>query len=275
MTEAEWLACRKPGPMIEYLEVGVNAPCRKLRLFGVACCRRVWHLLAHQQARESVEVAELYADGLVRAARLRAAHRKSSALCKTLHLPPESIRMDRAACNAAVAADWVCAGDDSFRTNPRINELVPGGYAAAAAAYVAGATADAAFYATYQGDDALDLAQRRNAEGLPTPADPIWAAEEEAQSGVLRCIFGNPFRPPCPLPSALLTWNDGTIPRLARSIYEERRLPGGDFDPERLAVLADALEDAGCEDEELLAHVRSPGPHVRGCWAVAALAGRT
>jgi hypothetical protein len=55
---------------------------------------------------------------------------------------------------------------------------------------------------------------------------------------------------------------------LARAAYEERSLPSGTIDPARLAVLADALEDSGCNDPALLGHLRGPGPHVRGCWAL-------
>ena len=53
-----------------------------------------------------------------------------------------------------------------------------------------------------------------------------------------------------------------------------RSLPAGTLDPARLAVLADALEDAGCTDAGLLGHLRGPGPHVRGCWAVDLLIGK-
>ena len=56
-------------------------------------------------------------------------------------------------------------------------------------------------------------------------------------------------------------WNGRTVPRLARALYEERA-----FD--RLPILADALEDAGCHHADLLAHCRGPGPHVRGCWVL-------
>jgi hypothetical protein len=41
-----------------------------------------------------------------------------------------------------------------------------------------------------------------------------------------------------------------------------------------LAILADALFDAGCDNEELLTHCRADGPHVRGCWAVDLILGR-
>jgi len=58
------------------------------------------------------------------------------------------------------------------------------------------------------------------------------------------------------------------VPQLARAAYEERQLPSGHLDAGCLAVLADALEEAGCREAELLAHLRGPGPHVRGCWAV-------
>jgi hypothetical protein len=83
-----------------------------------------------------------------------------------------------------------------------------------------------------------------------------------------RDIIGNPFRPSPPLTAAVLAWNDRTVPRLAHAIYEERKMPEGTFDPARLAILADALLDAGCDDEDLIQHCRSEGPHVRGCWAV-------
>jgi hypothetical protein len=92
------------------------------------------------------------------------------------------------------------------------------------------------------------------------------AAEQATQSSLLRCIFGNPFRPGS-LNPIWLAWNDGTIPRLAQGIYEERA-----FD--RLPILADALEEAGCASADLLGHLRGPGPHVRGCWALDLILGK-
>ncbi|HEY1381779.1 MAG TPA: hypothetical protein VGF55_33580 [Gemmataceae bacterium] len=83
---------------------------------------------------------------------------------------------------------------------------------------------------------------------------------------MLRDIFGNPFRPVAVEP-AWLAWNHGTVPAIARRVYDERRF-------EDLPILADALEDAGCTNADLLAHCRGGGPHVRGCWAVDLLLGK-
>jgi hypothetical protein len=58
-------------------------------------------------------------------------------------------------------------------------------------------------------------------------------------------------------------------------VYEERELPSGHLDAARLAVLAGVLEEAGATDPRLLGHLRSPGPHVRGCFALDALTGRS
>jgi hypothetical protein len=58
------------------------------------------------------------------------------------------------------------------------------------------------------------------------------------------------------------------VMQLALAAYEERLLPVGELDPTRLVVLADAVEDAGCLNGEILEHLRAAGPHVRGCWAV-------
>lgn len=84
---------------------------------------------------------------------------------------------------------------------------------------------------------------------------------------LLHDIIGNIFRPVNFSP-AVLSWNDGTVKRLAQTAYDERHLPEGTLDKTRLAVLADALEEAGCRDTEVLDHLRGPGPHVRGCWPV-------
>jgi hypothetical protein len=97
-------------------------------------------------------------------------------------------------------------------------------------------------------------------------------AEEAAQRAgiridrvaLVRDVFGNPFRRIAVAPTVL----GPIVISLAQAAYEERALPSGFLAPERLGVLSDALEEAGCTDAELLSHLRSPGPHVRGCWAL-------
>ena len=96
-------------------------------------------------------------------------------------------------------------------------------------------------------------------EDIPSYED---ARTEHAR--VLRCIFGNPFRP-ATLDRA---WRTPTAVALARGIYDDRA-----FD--RLPILADALQDAGCDNEEVLNHCRGPGPHVRGCWVVDLILGKS
>jgi hypothetical protein len=83
---------------------------------------------------------------------------------------------------------------------------------------------------------------------------------------LLRDVFGNPFRPLTADPS-WLSWRDGTVQNLAATIYDEQAF-------ERMPILGDALEEAGCTDGVLLEHCRGPGPHVRGCWALDALLNR-
>jgi hypothetical protein len=141
---------------------------------------------------------------------------------------------------------------------------------------------------------ALELAERY-ADGellggdVLVSGDPVALASEvvasagggspDRRASLLRDIFGNPFRPLPPLGrraaslwerelAAALRWNSGVVSDLARAAYEERILPTGTLHPARLAVLADALEEVGCINAEILGHLRGPGPHVRGCWPV-------
>jgi hypothetical protein len=62
---------------------------------------------------------------------------------------------------------------------------------------------------------------------------------------------------------------------IAQGIYQERHLPEGALDTDRMNILAGALLDAGCDDEELIQYCRREGPHVRGCWVVDAILGKT
>jgi hypothetical protein len=106
-------------------------------------------------------------------------------------------------------------------------------------------------------------------------AGPHYGVPPAIQPVLLRDIFGDPFCPSPRLPASVLAWNDGTVRRIAAGIYEQRSLPEGTLDSGRLAVLGDALLDAGCDADELIAHCRSAGPHVRGCWALDTLLGKS
>jgi hypothetical protein len=89
------------------------------------------------------------------------------------------------------------------------------------------------------------------------------ALERTAQTDVLRDIFGNPFRPVKLDPR----WLTPDVVELARGIYDSRA-----FD--RLPILADATQDAGCDNADILDHCRSDRPHVRGCWVIDLLLGK-
>jgi hypothetical protein len=88
--------------------------------------------------------------------------------------------------------------------------------------------------------------------------------QAEPYCSLLRELFGNPFRPVTINP----IWLTPAVTSLAQAAYQHRSEPSGQLDPDRLAVLSDALEEAGCDDDDILSHLRGPGPHVRGCWAV-------
>jgi hypothetical protein len=87
--------------------------------------------------------------------------------------------------------------------------------------------------------------------------------ELKNQTELLRDIFGNPFRPVTILPE----WRTSTVLALSQGIYDEKA-----FD--RMPILADALQDAGCDNEQVLGHCRGPGPHVRGCFVMDACLGK-
>jgi hypothetical protein len=113
-------------------------------------------------------------------------------------------------------------------------------------------------------DVAVSICQDAEVAGV---SDPL-------QCDLLHDLFGPlPF---CPVvvPPTVLTWHDGTVVRLAQAAYRERDMPTGTLDNGRLAVLAEALEEAGCSVADILGHLRGPGTHVRGCWVVDLLLGK-
>jgi hypothetical protein len=212
----------------------------KLRLLACAWCRRVAADLTDERSRRAIEVSERYADG---------------------RAPPEELTL---AASEARTVTGGGVGDGTGRS-----ELTAVGAADAAASLVRrDGYWPGVMIAVYQ----AAWAETWAAHPPPAPASlpeavavrPVFADH----AGLIRDIFGNPFRPAPAVDPAWLAWRGGTVRELAWAAYEERRLPEGTLDPARLAVLADAMEDAGCTDAEILGHLRRPGQHVRGCWAL-------
>ena len=239
MTEAEWLACTDPKPMLEFVRGKVSD--RKLRLFGCACCRRIWRLLTDARSRKAVEVAELHALGLVS--------------------EEERERALLMACDAFQEADE----DDPYAE--------PG--ADITSSLLCPSTADASHPTSFDAHEiSVAAAELVAIEGSsPADEDPtgnkwerIRAGERAVQCHLLIDIIGNPFRPVSVDPS----WLTLAVVKQAKAISRKRA-----FD--RLFMLSTDLEGAGCTNARcpsLLEHCRAPGLHVRGCWVVDLLLGK-
>ncbi len=238
MTEADWLSCAEPGPMLEF--VCRRASDRKSRLFAAACCRRIWHMLTHEASREHVEVAERFADRLIGYEALKEQQKlaedalwEAGWAVPNRNCPAWLIKADREAA-MAVVQDQI----DLEGVARAVAESL--GWEAAASAL------ESKDYAAWRA--AVQVVQ--------------WK-EKKRQRELARCVFGNPFRPIIVKPSWLTT---GVI-ELARSIYE-----GGAFD--RLPELADALGETDSQSDEIRIHCREQTPHVRGCWVVDSILGK-
>jgi len=259
VTEAEWLNCMDAPLMVDFLCRGRGFTAtlkwmvlgwegrhrrdrpriRKLRLFTCACCRRIWHLLRDERSREAVAIAEVYADkGVTNKERSAAATPAWAAYEEEADGPLKSAVWAAAACIHGTANPWNVAWSTIWATG-------------------IARSLDRPAYKTF--------ASLRAA--LPPPEVTFLDAEFDALCGLVRDLFGNPFRP-FTISPAVLAWNNAVVVRLAQTAYDERHLPVGTLDNGRLAVLADALEEAGCTNADILGHLRGPGRHVRGCWAV-------
>jgi hypothetical protein len=258
--------------------LGEKASDRRLRLFAVACCRRIWSLLTDERSRKAVEVADWYADGLVGRDELSVANQAAYEFANLAARESDVTSpydMNFAALCVAYSRHLVSsfAGYAAYHVTSHAPEWVVAAHGpGAAATWVYTSCLDSAAWAAAAAtvsEAYLDMA-RDDGEAAARQTQFQSAAEAEGmmQAALLRDFYGNPFRPSPPLPPAVLAWHDGTVRRIAEGIYAERRMPEGTLDTARLAVLADALLDAGCEDEGLMEHCRGPGGHVRGCWAV-------
>jgi hypothetical protein len=232
MTEAEWLACTDPTPMLEFLRG--KASDRKLRLFACACARRVWlRWEAATKVPHSVEVSEQFADGEVSQRKMRRVQSRLGA-------------------RGGVSAAWA-ANCCEFAVLEESAET--------AAARAVGSALDFAYHEVYE--QTFSRSTYRGDERLAAEAREI---ERRAMPPLLREVFGKLLATDT-LNRDHLAGNNATVARLGRTIYADRA-----FD--RLPILADALEDAGCDNADILAHCRGPGPHVRGCWVVDLILGK-
>jgi hypothetical protein len=248
--------------MLEFLR-GKSSE-RRLRLFAVACCRRIWHLLVAEvevwhkdepdfwrRCQDAVLVAERFADDDAN---------REELVAITVYPRPALYDADAAMFTAEVKLNPVAVS--------------------AEAAEAAGQEASARVYTSVFPDGYSPTPENkalmvRAAEQQEREHAHTIAREKNARCDILRELFGNPFRPAPVIDSAWLAWRRGVVRELALAAYEYRRLPEATLDPARLAALAEALEGAGCGDAELLSHLRSPGPHVRGCWAVDLVLGKS
>src|SRR5262245_10588461 len=187
MTEAEWLACTDPQPMLEFLRG--KASDRKLRLFAVACCRRVLPSLEYEEFRDAVRKAESFADGFADRAEMLEAHEKARAVFAKLHgkdngpgaaltasgfpSPPKSVLQ-----RVVDALDDPWWEEEFEKGEPRAPALVTARHAARAAADIQGER--------------------------PVGDGPATIAERREQTALVHCVFGNPFRPR-PVSAASLT----------------------------------------------------------------------
>lgn len=242
MKEAEWLASDDPRAMVTF--VGRFRPSeRKLRLYAVAGCRRIWHLLTDERSQAAVEIAEQFADG-----------QSTEETRDTVWL----------AADQATTDIWLATPEDASGATSNWDSA---NISVCAASNAVGSSEDFVgpdaelFYLAANPIDAAMLEAREQGGN----SQAVVEAERSFHLGLLRDIFGNPFR------TVLLdsAWLTSDVLALAHSIYDEKA-----FD--RMPILADALQDAGCENDDILSHCRDANQvHVRGCWVLDLILGKT
>ena len=244
MTEQEWLACTDATQMLGlFLE-------QQWETIRIAWCSPDL-----QRLRKSIIRAE-QADGWRR--RFWEVDREGSLTVVDRDLSERKMRLFVCACCRCV---WQTL-DDKYRTAIEIAERYADGYASSQ-------ELQDCWWMTYSIREPY-IFDELSATYLALKAarQPVeWIAttliEPARQSQLLRDIIGNPFHPVSLDP----TWLTSTAVSLAQAIYEDRA-----FD--RLPILGDALEDAGCTSADILNHCRQPGEHVRGCWVVDLVLGK-
>lgn len=237
MTEQEWNECSEPQLMLQFLRNSGRLTERKERLVAQMCC--VWWL--KEKWRECQGDYPLLLDHPQVAQAMRVHDQYVDRL-----VAPEDVQ-------AAMDSVWR-SEDPDLPIWAKWN-------------VIATLRGDAAYWFR----KSLNTARSAREEAMRDEAELRRDYEARShQVGLLRDLFGPlPFRPVL-LESAVLPL---AVQALAETAYAERTLPSGTLDPSRLSVLADAAEEAGVA-QEVVAHLRSAGPHWRGCWAIDLLVGR-
>jgi hypothetical protein len=272
VTEAEWLANTSSKRMMRFLARPLAD--RKAILFDAACCRRLGDLLTDRRSREALAVLERFADGGATKEQLRKESAAAAAAAAKVDAPRQA--MDRLVAQQAPEAD-----SPAFRQeHRRASRLHWAAYAVVDAfecvkhlrrtpSYLLGSTHVLMRCQNALSGDGPLVGPGSNEDAFGVDAPRL--AESKHQADLVRDVFGNPFRHVVFKPA----WRRvPAAPELARSAYEQHLASEGRLDNARLAVLSDALEEAGCTDEAILTHLRSTGPHVRGCWALDLVLGR-
>jgi hypothetical protein len=244
MTEAEWLSCASAWEMVRFIRGRTGKVSLRYRLGAERLERKQRLFLAACCRRIWPLLSDARSRRAVEVAERYADRAASGPELQAAHAAAaaayhEAVRMPRTA--AALATE-----------------------AAAAVAQVEFALHG--FNICMRGMDvaANAPAARTASPDAPLGYDPdVLAGERAAQTGLVRDVFGNPLRPV----QAEGGWLTTDVRGLASGIYEEQAY-------DRLPILADALQDAGCADPDVLDHCRNSGPHVRGCWVVDLLLGK-
>jgi hypothetical protein len=242
MTEAEWLAFGSPEAMLGFLRDSGRLSERKARLFAFACCNRVFDSLRgkfNQRVLNALATLELYADWLVNQGDAEDARADVETALRKVEAESRNVKYRATPMPGR-----------RFLLNDKDRDFLARTYALEAVR--------AGFDRRWP-EEAASRAREAIKYARGSQAEP---GEGAAQAALLRDLFS-----PTPLRALSTAASDGgTSVQLAAAIYEE-----GDFSGERLGVLADALEESGCCDAPLLGHLRSPGPHFRGCFALDSL----
>ena len=252
MTEAEWMIATEPQEMLSFLSESGRLSERKARLYAAACCRRIWPLLTDERSRTAIEVAERYADGLESVEEFTLAARKAWTVLLDVDCFPS--RSVWGAANAAASVAPYQGGP------PRLWGAL------GVPVTVADTVYDLVMNTPMPTGELAD----ENPEAVSDEVRTSFYSEYESLAALVRDVFGQPYR----ASSVVTGFLTPAVLTLAKRAYEERILPQGTLNPSLLGLIADALTAAGCNEQELLGHLRSEGPHVRGCHVLDAILGK-